>query len=603
MGTRTVTLGCHSAFWGDSNHHASQLVRRARVDYLVSDYLAEITMSLLVRARMRDPAAGYAADFVEALGPLLPEIRQQGCKVITNAGGINPRGLRDAIEIVAAAQGVAFRVAVVEGDDLMGSLPALRAEAPTEMFSGRAFPTEPLSMNAYIGAAPIVRALAEGADIVICGRCVDSALALGALMHEFGWGAMDFDRLAAGSLAGHVIECGTQATGGIFTDWDAVPGWDDMGLPVIEVSENGDFVVTKPPGTGGLVSVGTVAEQILYELGDPAAYILPDVVCDFRDVRLESAGPDRVRVSGARGAPPTPFLKVGGTYLDGYRLLTTLMIAGGDAARRARRTGDAILARARRLMREAGHAEFTETSIEVIGAEESYGAASRATDAREVVLKIAARHPERAALEILAAEIAPSAVSMGQGITGLFGGRPTPSPVVRFFAFLYDRGRARQTVNLEGHSYDVPSTDGAPLEPHPALVASEPRVDDVVDPVPVPLRSLAFGRSGDKGDNANIGIIARRPEYWPLIGTQLSAARVALVFAHYLRGEVLRYSLPGLSAYNFVLENVLGGGGVASLRYDPQGKTYAQILLDEPIVVPRSWVATLPATGDMSRKP
>lgn len=594
---RTVRIGCHSAFWGDSNANAAQLVRGTRLNYLVSDYLAEITMSLLVRARMKDPAAGYARDFLKSIGPLLPRIREQDCKVITNAGGINPLGLRDAIEASAAAHGLVVRVAVVEGDDLMGSISELIADPSPQMLSGGPFPQKPLSMNAYLGAAPIVRALALGANIVICGRCADSALVLGALMHEFGWKSDDHDRLAAGSLAGHVIECGTQVTGGIFTDWDAVPGWENIGLPIIEVQESGDFVVTKVPDTGGLVNVGTVAEQVLYEIGDPSGYVLPDVVCDFRDVRLTLDGPDRVRVTGARGFPPTPFLKVGGTHFDGYRLFSTLMIAGGDAAQRARRTGRAILARASRLLDEAGHVEFTETSVEVIGAEDSYGAGSKAVNAREVVLKVAARHPDQGALEILAAEIAPSAVSMAQGITGLFGGRPTPSPVVRFFSFLYDRRRVIPTLHVAGLRINIPHDEIVVRERHEATPPdTEHCAVTVGDEVTVPLRKVAFGRSGDKGDNANIGIISRHPEYWPLIGAQFPAERVARVFAHYLRGEVRRYPLSGLCAYNFVLENVLGGGGVASLRYDPQGKTYAQILLDEPVVIPRAWLAIIGET-------
>lgn len=591
---KTVRIGCHAAFWGDSNRHAAQLVRRADVDYLISDYLAEITMSLLVRARLKDPAAGYASDFVKSIGPLLPEIRARGCRLVTNAGGIHPHGLRTALEAVAAQHGLRLQIAVVEGDDLMASRTEIAVAAPTEMSSGAPFPAEPMSLNAYCGAWAIASALDAGADIVVCGRCADSALALGPLIHEFRWGPEDYDRLAAGSLAGHVLECGTQATGGIFTDWQDVPGWEDMGVPIAEVAPDGDFVVTKPEGTGGLVTPAAVAEQILYEIGDPAAYVLPDVVCDFREVRLVIDGPDRVRVSGARGAPPTPYLKVGATYLDGYRLVATLMIAGGDAAARARRTGEAILTRVRGVLVEMGRPGFSETSIEVIGAEDSYGAASRARDAREVVLKIGARHPERAALEVLAAEIAPAAVSMAQGITGLFGGRPMPQPVVRFFGFLYDRRRVPQTVTLGDRHWMVVPSPGVPSYPCVEASSTSPQSPPQSDPVTVPLRRLAVGRSGDKGDYANIGIIARHPEYWPVIGAALTADRVANVFAHYLRGAVRRYPLPGLRAYNFVLERVLGGGGTASLRYDPQGKTYAQILLDEPVEVPSALLATPP---------
>lgn len=608
MSDRIVRIGAHAAFWGDSNEHASQLVREARVDYLVGDYLSEITMSLLARARAADPSAGYAADFVTSIAPLLGEIRRRGIRLVTNAGGINPRGARDALAAKAAGQGVAPRIAVVEGDDLMPQLDQLRRLAPREMFSGAEFPSSPLSINAYLGAIPIARALDAGADIVVCGRCVDSALTLGILVHEFGWRDGDYDLLAAGSLAGHVIECGTQATGGIFTDWDqASAGWANMGLPIVDCASDGAFTVTKPEGTGGLVSPGTVAEQILYEIGDPAAYTLPDVVCDFSDVRAERDGVDRVRVAGARGRAPTSTYKISATYPDGFRIIATAAIAGWQAAAKARRTGEAILERVARLLEERGIAPFSETRVEAIGAEEAYGTNARTRDAREVVLRIGARHSERRALDVLAGEIAPAGVSMAQGTTGLAGGRPTPSPVIRLFSFLYDKERVPVSVDLDGRAFEIAAprvglvpgrrdaagnADGASRT---AIATAGERAAEGAAPsehsIAVPLRALAYGRSGDKGDTSNIGIIARRPEYWALIGEQLTPERVAAFFVHYVRGGVTRYELPGLLAYNFVLENALGGGGTASLRYDPQGKAFAQVLLDETIDVPLAWAA------------
>jgi acyclic terpene utilization AtuA family protein len=604
MSDRIVRIGAHSAFWGDSNEHASQIVREGGVDYLVGDYLSEITMSLLARARAADPSAGYAADFVTSIAPLLGEIRSRGIRLVTNAGGINPRGARDALAAKATAQGVAVRIAIVEGDDLMPQLDEIRRLAPHEMFSDAGFPPSPLSINAYLGAVPIARALDAGADIVVCGRCVDSALTLGILMHEFEWSEQDYDLLAAGSLAGHVIECGTQATGGIFTDWEqASAGWDNMGLPIVECATDGAFTVTKPEGTGGLVSPGTVAEQILYEIGDPAAYILPDVVCDFSEVRAERDAGDRIRVVGARGRAPTPTYKISTTYPDGFRIIATAAIAGWQAAAKARRTGEAILQRVGRLLAQRGFAPFSETSVEAIGAEEAYGENARTRESREVVLRIGARHSERRALDVLASEIAPAGVSMAQGTTGLAGGRPTPSPVIRLFSFLYDKERVPVSVDIDGRAFDVAAPHGgqnpgrrvaAGASRAPVLTAGAREADRTASSehsIAVPLRALAFGRSGDKGDTSNIGIIARRPEYFALIGEQLTPERVAAFFAHYLRGAVTRYELPGLLAYNFVLENALGGGGTASLRYDPQGKAFAQVLLDETIDVPLAWAA------------
>jgi hypothetical protein len=590
MSREQVRIGCSSGFWGDSAWAADQLVHSGQIDYLVSDYLAEITMSLLARARQKHPEGGFPPDFVQSLAPLLPDIRRQGIRVVSNAGGMNPRGCRAALEQAAAAAGLSFRIAVVEGDDLMPRLAELQAVAPRDMFSGEAFPKRPLSINAYLGARPIAAALDAGADIVLTGRCVDSAVTLGILMHEFGWRDADHDLLAAGSLAGHVIECGPQCTGGLFTDWRDVPGWDDMGYPVVECAADGSFVVTKPADTGGLVSVGTVSEQVLYEIGDPAAYVLPDVVCDFTQVRIEQAGVDRVRVSGARGGPATPSYKVSATFADGWRVITTLMIAGREAAAKAQREGEAIVERTHRLLHKAGLADYLETSIEVIGAEDTYGQRRRAgLDAREVVLKLGLRHESREALELFAREMTQAGVAMAQGTTGLFGGRPAPSPVVRLFSFLLHKERVTARVSIGERDFEVPVAHGEKFIP-------EARADLPVEPAPadsieVPLVALAWTRSGDKGNHANIGVIARRAEFVPVLRRELSGERVAACFAHYLKGPVTRWELPGLHAFNFLLEDVLGGGGIASLRYDPQGKTYGQMLLDLPVRVPRAWVA------------
>ena len=293
MARETVRIGCAAAFWGDSNAGAEQLVRRGNIDFLVFDYLAEITMSLLARARARKPELGYVPDFVEAVAPLLSEIKQKGIRVVSNAGGINPHAAANALRSRAMAAGIALDIAVVTGDDLMDRADEIRAAGVTEMFSGAALPEKLTTMNAYLGAQPIAVALDRGADVVITGRCVDSAVVLGPLVHAFGWSWGDYDLLAQGSLAGHLLECAAQVTGGIFTDWRDVPGWDDMGMPIAECGAAGPFVISKPEGTGGLVNTLSVGEQMLYEIGDPAAYVLPDVVCDFRGVTMTACGPDR----------------------------------------------------------------------------------------------------------------------------------------------------------------------------------------------------------------------------------------------------------------------------------------------------------------------
>jgi hypothetical protein len=601
MRSTALRIGCGCGFWGDSAAGPAQLVRHGAIDVLVLDYLSEITLSLLARARRKRPELGYTPDFISAvMRPLAAEIAARGVKVIANAGGVNPRACAAALRGVLAELGVPLTVAVVLGDDIRDELAGLRASGVTDLESGRALPAQVASANAYLGAFPIAQALQEGAQVIITGRCADSALALAPLIHAFGWRASDLDRLALGSLAGHIIECGPQATGGIVTDWRAVAAeWDDMGYPIVECSADGTFVVTKPVGTGGRVSVATVAEQITYEVHDPARYLLPDVVCDFTAVTLEDLGADRVRVSGARGLPATAHYKASLTYADGYRCTATLMIVGQDAAEKARHVAAAILKRTRRLFAENALADYRAVSVEVLGTEAMYGVHARHESTREVVLKIAVAHAEEQALELFACEIFPSATSMAQGITGFAGGRPAVQPLVRLASCLvpkvqvsaqveiYDVGGAARTVPLQ-----LPADSPLPVPRASARAASA--AQQAREPSgpseEVPLVRLAYGRSGDKGDTANISVLARRPEFMPLLARALTPEVVRMYLAHLVEGDVERYDWPGLGGWNFVLHRALGGGGVASLRYDPQGKSYAQILMDLPVRVPQTWL-------------
>lgn len=593
--TKPLRIGCATGFWGDSEAGAAQLVLHGGIDYLVFDFLAEITMSLLARARAKSADAGYAPDFVRIIASLAGELKSRGIKVVSNAGGVNPRACGEALVRQFQAQGIDLKVAVVEGDDLSARADAFRAAGVREMFSGAAMPATFLSVNAYLGAQPMVAALDAGADIVITGRVVDSAVTLAPLVHEFGWSWTDWDKLATGSLAGHVIECGTQATGGLFTDWERVPGWDDMGFPIVECEASGEsFVLTKPDNTGGLVEPATVAEQVIYEIGDPAAYLLPDVNCDFRNVKLAQDGPHRVRVSGARGRPAPATYKVSATFSEGWRVLSTVMIGGADAARKAQRVGVSILQRTRRMFAEKGWADYSETSLEVLGAESTYGPHARTAHTREVILKIAAKHASREALELLAREIAPSATAMAQGLTGFAAGRASPSPVVRLFSFLTDRSLVKASVSMDGQPLPFEekfAPDSSDIALALAFMPADPPDGATLT---VPLRRVAHGRSGDKGDMANIGIIARSDALYTVLLKDLSSDSVRDYFAHVAKGKVSRYSLPGFNALNFTLENALGGGGVASLRYDPQGKALAQMLLDIPVEVPAALLENLP---------
>ena len=604
---RLVRIGGASGFWGDSSVGAPQLVASGQIDYLVFDYLAELTMSILAGARQKKPELGYATDFVSvAMKAVLKDVVAKGIRVVSNAGGVNPHACAAALAALAAEQGVALSIAVVTGDDVMPLLDALRAAEPPvrELQSGAALPAQVLTANAYLGALPIKAALDAGAQVVITGRCVDSAVTLGVLMHEFGWHSDQFDLLAAGSLVGHIIECGCQATGGLHTDWDSVPDWAHIGYPMVECSSDGSFVCTKPAGTGGLVSAAVIAEQMLYEIGDPAAYILPDVICDFTQVTMRQLGEHRVQVQGAKGRAPTDTYKVCATYLSGFKLSAQLTVVGFDAVAKARRTGEAIVERTSELLATAGLGAFTAYNIEVLGSESCYGPHAKAAQVREAILRLTATHPRKDALDLLAREVAPAGTSWSPGTTGAGGGRSTASPSIRQYSFLLPKPQLQPRVSVNGAVLNVTQPAGqaasdSAVSDVKAVAEAELRdVGTSDDWVEVPLIRLAWARSGDKGDTSNIGVIARLPQWLPVIRSQVTDQSVAAYLAHLVKGRVTRFDVPGINAVNFVCEQALAGGGMASLRNDPLGKGMAQILLSMPVKVSLALLATSSVESD-----
>jgi hypothetical protein len=592
MTDRIVRIGGAAAHAWDSQTAIPQLLRAPRLDYLVMDCLAEMTISSLARTRETDPNfAGFSADFVDQrLAPCLREILARGVKVVANCGGLNPRACAESIASAAAAQGLSPKVAFVEGDDVLPQLDAIRAAAPRDMFTGAAFPAQPASANVYLGAFPIAQALKAGADIVVTGRVADSALSLGALIAEFGWTATDYDLLGAGTLIGHLMECGQQVTGGTFTDWRDVPDWADIGYPIAECRADGTCVITKVDGTGGLVSPGTVAEQMCYEVSDPQAYHVADVACDFSQVRMVQQGENRVQVSGALGRAPTATYKALITWLDGWRGVALHPIIGLDAAAKADRQARAFVERMRRLLRDRNMEEWRASNIEILGAEAAYGDHSRRRDAREVIARITVEHPERAAVDLFVREQQSLMCAMSVGGTNLLPAMV--SPVVRLFSGLVDKTQVPVSVTFGGRTepaagavagdFDLASVPRPPAPPAPT---------DIAEGAAVPLLALAWVRSGDKGDLFNVAAIARRPDYLPYIAAALTPERVADWYGHVFNPgaprRVDRYVMPGVCALNFVVHNSLGGGGYASMRLDSVAKGMGQQLLEIPIPVSR----------------
>lgn len=450
--SRTVRVASGQGFWGDSLDAPRRQVEGGQVDYLMLDYLAEVTMSILQKQRERDPSAGYARDFVGAMESVLPAVVERGVRVIANAGGVNPPACAQAVREAArgAGYGGRVRIGVVTGDDLLPRLDELLGGGHRLANMDTGEPLLPIrdqviAANAYIGAAPIVEALGGGANVVITGRSTDTALTMAPLLFEFGWRRDDFDRLAAGIIAGHVIECGAQCSGGnCLYEWRSIPDLANVGYPIVEASEDGTFVVTKHPGTGGRIDFHSVAEQLVYEMGDPHEYITPDVIADFASIRLEEVGEDRVRVHGVRGRPPTDKLKVSIAYRAGYKAVGTLVYAWPDAQEKAQ-LADRVL---RRRLDNLG-LSFEEVHTEFVGASATHGAlAGTVTDLPEVQLRIGVRGDDRKAVERFTREIAPLVLNGPPSVTGFAGGRPKVEEVIAYWPALIDKTIVTTAVEM-----------------------------------------------------------------------------------------------------------------------------------------------------------
>lgn len=600
--SQVVRIGNAQAFWGDRNTAAAEmLAQEPELDYLTLDYLAEVSLSLLAAQQMRDPQGGYPRDFVQVVRSLVPYWSAGGrCRLITNAGGLNPRGCAEACAQVLTDAGCRpLRIAVVGGDDVAEHL---RHEPQHVDFcnldtgaSAETIIDRLVTAHAYLGASPVVEALRCGADIVITGRVADPSLCVAAAVHHWGWSEDDWPRLAGATVAGHLIECGTQVTGGLATDWLKVPDVAHLGFPIVEIAADGSCTVTKPHGSGGCVTAWTVKEQLLYEIGDPACYLSPDVQVSLMNVHVEDLGDDRVRVWGAEGLPAPQRLKVSATYRDGYRAAGTLTIFGRDAVLKARRAAEMVLQR----VREAGFT-WREAVVETLGAGGCYGRVLPASieHITETVLRIALESDTRETVDCFARELMPLITAGPPGTTGYAEGRPHVHPVVRFWPCLIDRSLVKPRVEVwttagNSHPGALPDTEPPPARSPlpgdaPLVQAPGPRSPADFSAFPLAgsvnssvrtLRELARARSGDKGIHANIGIIARHASAYEFLQNWLTAPRVADFLAPLGHQGVERYEWPNLQALNFIVRGVLQH----SLRTDAQGKALGELLLELPL--------------------
>jgi len=451
MSEQVVRIANGQGFWGDSLDAPARLVEEGPLDFLTLDYLSEVTMSVLQKQRQRDPHAGYATDFVELVGRILPSLRRKGIRVVANAGGVNPDSCRRALIEVARNQGAkGMKIGTVTGDDILSRLDELLAAGVTlaNLDDGRPLAEirdRVLSANVYISSYPAAEALVRGAQIVVTGRSTDPGLVVSPLVAQFGWRPDDWDLLASGTVAGHIIECGAQCTGGNFSRWWEVTGWEHLGYPVVEARPDGTFVVTKHDGTGGLVTLDTVAEQLVYEMGDPKRYITPDCVADFTSIRLEQEAKDRVRVFGIRGGPATDTYKVSISYLEGYKAVGQLTVSGPDALPKAEICADAIWGR----LRWAGYT-YEETSTEFLGVDSCHGRLTPpAAIVSEVVLRVGVKDRDRAKVDRFGKELAPLVTAGPPGVTGFAGGRPKATEVLGYWPTLIPKSRIESRVHVE----------------------------------------------------------------------------------------------------------------------------------------------------------
>ncbi len=575
-----------SGFYGDRFSAAREMVEGGPIDYLTGDYLAELTMALLWRARAKDPTLGYATTFLRQMRDVLPLAIPAGVKIVSNAGGLNPHALASGISRAATELGLEPTVGVVDGDDLLDRLEELLAagEALVNLDTGLDFRPDlytPLTANAYMGGFGIAAALGQGADVVVTGRVTDAALVIGPAAHHHGWARDDWDRLAGALVAGHVIECGAQATGGNFSFFERVPDLEHVGFPIVEIDEDGSFTVTKHPGTGGMVSVETVTAQLLYEIGGPR-YENPDVTAHFDSIRLTPDGTDRVRVTGVRGTPPPATDKVAINHLGGYRNSVTFVLTGLDIRSKAASVERALWGAV------GGRDRFAHTDVRLLGDQSPDPADNDAAMAR---LRVTVKDPDPS---IVGRRFSSAAVELALAhYPGFFLTDPPgeASPYAVYWPAAIDAGRVVQRVTVGDVVTHISRGDvGAGPPTDEVQVPAVPVARQTEDEVVAPLGHVLGARSGDKGGNANVGFWAAGIDSFRWMVSFLDVDRLVELLVESRGLAIERHVFPNLLAMNFVIRGLLGEGVASSVRTDPQAKSLGEYLRSRLVPVPRELI-------------
>jgi len=581
-------------FWGDDLSAFRRQLEGGEIDYITMDFLAEITMSILRKQQLRNPVLGYVTDFIDQIEENAELIKERNVKVITNAGGINPGKCGSIITEILKRKNIDLKVAVVDGDNIIENISEyypqkesfenLETKENFEQIQSRV-----QSANVYLGIPPIVKALELGADIIVCGRVTDTSITIAPMVYEFGWQLNDWDKIASGLVAGHIIECGAQSTGGNFTDWKLIDKWDNFGYPIVEVFPDSSFVVTKHDNTGGIVTVDTVREQLVYEMGDPSFYISPDVIANFLTIQLADDGKNRVKVWGIKGEPSTETFKVSMAYQDGYSASGTIIISGDNAVEKAEIFAEAFWTRI--------NLEFEKTNTEFIGYNACQKSMVPEIEPNEVLLKLSVYDNDKNKLTEFAKGIAPLILSGPPGVA-VTGGRPRIQNVMSYWPTLISKKLISAKVALLDRNGEIVKTEivesltGYEQNPIKAKTSDGQRKPVIFktsdnETVTVKLREICLARSGDKGDVSNIGVLARSESIYNYIQETLTREYIKDLFKDFCKGEVIRYEMDNLLALNFLLEKSLDGGGTKSLMIDAQGKTFASALLNQKLSVPK----------------
>jgi hypothetical protein len=597
-----IRIANAGGFWGDDLSAFRRQLEGGNLDYLTMDFLAEITMSILRKQQLRNSELGYVTDFIDQIEENAVLLSEKGVKVITNAGGINPLQCGKKIIEILNSQNVNLKVAIVDGDNIVDNLAEYYPD--TESFknleTGESFESinnKVQSANVYLGIPPILKALELGADIVICGRVTDTSITIAPMVYEFGWELNDWDKIASGLIAGHIIECGAQSTGGNFTDWQLINNWDNFGYPIVEVYPDSSFVFTKHENTGGLVSIDTTREQLVYEMGDPSFYISPDVIANFLTIQLTPDGENRVKVSGIKGSPSTKTFKVSMAYEDGYSSSGTIIISGDNAVEK----GETFAA----MFWSRNNLNFEKTNTELIGFDACQKNMSELIKPNEVLLKLSVYDNDKSKLVEFSKGIAPLILSGPPGVA-VTGGRPRIQNVMSYWPALISKELITSRVALLNSNGDVEQSETinsvtgyeiTPTKKEKEEVENTNTSLSVDDLVKVKLRDICLARSGDKGDVSNIGVLARSEKIYQFIKEKITIEYIKDLFKDFCKGKVIRYEMDNLLAINFLLEESLDGGGTKSLMIDAQGKTFASSLLNQEMLVPKELLQSINSRG------